>query len=133
MVRSRAFLSLNLAHFFDHYVLLILPTAALAIGVDYADALAPATWAFVAFALLTMPVGWLGDRWGRVPMMRLFWFGTGAGCLIAGLAPGGLGLIVGMRGHGRQHRQLAGEDGQQRRPVARAALDQAQRPRATAG
>lgn len=96
MIRSRAFLSLNLAHFFDHYVLLILPTAALAIGADYADALAPATWAFVAFALLTMPVGWLGDRWGRVPMMRLFWFGTGAGCLVAGLAPGGAGLMVGM-------------------------------------
>ena len=96
MVRSRAFLSLNLAHFFDHYVLLILPTAALAIGADYADALTPATWAFVAFALLTMPVGWLGDRWGRVPMMRLFWFGTGAGCLIAGLIPGGVGLVVGM-------------------------------------
>jgi MFS family permease len=96
MVRSRAFLSLNLAHFFDHYVLLILPTAALAIGTDYADALSPATWAFVAFALLTIPVGWLGDRWGRVPMMRLFWFGTGAGCLVAGLVPGSLGLAAGL-------------------------------------
>ena len=96
MVRSRAFLSLNLAHFFDHYVLLIMPTAALAIGTDYAAALSPATWAFVAFAILTMPVGWLGDRWGRVPMMRLFWFGTGAGCLVAGLAPGTVGLAIGM-------------------------------------
>lgn len=96
MVRSRAFLFLNLAHFFDHYVLLILPTAALAIGTDYADALSPATWAFIAFGLLTMPVGWLGDRWGRVPMMRLFWFGTGFGCLLAGLAPGGTGLVAGM-------------------------------------
>ena len=35
-----------------------------------------------------MPAGWLGDRWGRVPMMRLFWFGTGAACLVAGLSPG---------------------------------------------
>ena len=30
MTRSSAFLSLNLAHFFDHFVLMILPTAALA-------------------------------------------------------------------------------------------------------
>lgn len=96
MPKGRAFLSLNLAHFFDHYVLLILPIAALAIGADYADALSPATWAFVAFAIATMPVGWLGDRWGRVPLMRLFWFGTGAGCLVAGLAPGAVGLAVGM-------------------------------------
>ena len=76
MTRSRAFLSLNLAHFFDHFVLMILPTAAIATGADYAGTLRPATWAFVAFALATMPAGWLGDRWGRVPMMRLFWFGT---------------------------------------------------------
>jgi MFS family permease len=96
MTRSRAFLALNLAHFFDHLVLLILPTAALAIGRDYADALGPATWAFAAFALATLPAGWLGDRWGRVPLMRLFWFGGGTGCLVAGLAPGAAGLALGM-------------------------------------
>jgi MFS family permease len=97
MIRSRAFLLLNLAHFFDHFVLLILPTAALAMGrQDYAVALAPAGWAFAAFALATMPAGWLGDRWGRVPMMRLFWFGTGAACLVAGLSSGALGLSIGL-------------------------------------
>ena len=32
MIRSRAFLLLNLAHFFDHFVVVILPTAALAMG-----------------------------------------------------------------------------------------------------
>jgi hypothetical protein len=43
MIRSRAFLLLNLAHFFDHFVLLILPAAALATNrQDYAGALAPA-------------------------------------------------------------------------------------------
>jgi MFS family permease len=89
MIRSRAFLLLNLAHFFDHFVLLILPTAALATNrQDYAGALAPAAWAFVAFALATLPAGWLGDHWGRARMMRVFWFGTGAACLIAGLSFG---------------------------------------------
>ena len=72
MLRSRAFLSLNLAHFFDHFVLLILPTAALATGADYAGSLSPGTWAFAAFALATLPAGWLGDRWGRVAMMRVY-------------------------------------------------------------
>jgi MFS family permease len=96
MLRSRAFLSLNLAHFFDHFVLLILPTAALAISPDYAGALMPGTCAFAAFALATLPAGWLGDRWGRVPMMRLFWFGTGAACVLAGLAPGSIGFALGL-------------------------------------
>ena len=96
MLRSRAFLSLNLAHFFDHFVLLILPTAALATGADYAGSLSPATWAFTAFALATLPAGWLGDRWGRVAMMRVYWFGTGAACLVAGLAPGAWGLATGL-------------------------------------
>ena len=96
MTRSSAFLSLNLGHFFDHFVLMILPTAALATGADYAGSLQPATWAFLAFALATMPAGWLGDRWGRVAMMRLFWFGTVAGCLVAGLVPGGPGLTLGL-------------------------------------
>lgn len=94
--RSRAFLSLNLAHFFDHFVLLILPTAALATGADYAGSLGPGAWAFGAFALATLPAGWLGDRWGRVAMIRVFWFGTGAACLVAGLAPGAWGLAAGL-------------------------------------
>ena len=103
MLRSRAFLSLNLAHFFDHFVLMILPTAALATGADYAERSARPTWAFAAFAVATLPAGWLGDRLGRVAMMRLYWFGTGAACLLAGLAPGpwslaaGLGLIGAVR------------------------------------
>jgi MFS family permease len=97
MIRSRAFLLLNLAHFFDHFVLLILPTAALAIGqLGYAGALALAAWAFAAFAVATMPAGWLGDHWGRVRMMRVFWFGTGSACLVAGLSSGPLGLSFGL-------------------------------------
>ena len=96
MLRAHAFRSLNLAHFFDHFVLLILPTAALAPGADYAGALAPGAWAFAAFALATLPAGWLGDRWGRVAMMRIYWFGTGMACLVAGLAPGAWGLALGL-------------------------------------
>lgn len=100
MLRQRGFLLLNLAHFFDHFVLLILPTAALAIeragGLDYAGALAPATWAFTAFAAATLPAGWLGDRWSRVGMMRVYWFGTGLACLVAGFAGSSGGLTLGL-------------------------------------
>ena len=28
--------------------------------------------------------------------MRPFWFGTGVACLLAGLAPGGAGLVMGL-------------------------------------
>lgn len=100
MLRDRGFLLLNLAHFFDHLVLLILPTAALAIereaGSDYAGALAPGTLVFAAFACATLPAGWLGDRWSRAGMMRVYWFGTGLACLVAGLAPGSSGSALGL-------------------------------------
>ena len=96
MTRRHAFHALNLAHFFDHFVLMIMPTAALAFAGDYADGVLPATWTLGAFALATLPAGWLGDRWGRVPMMRLFWFGTGAACLLTGLSHGAVGFTAGM-------------------------------------
>lgn len=92
MARNRGMLVLNIAHFFDHFVLLIFPTAVLAVQDEwpggYADLLGLGTWTFAAFALATLPAGWLGDRWDRSSMMRLFWLGTGASCLVAAAAPG---------------------------------------------
>ncbi len=87
---------LNFGHFLDHYVLLIFPTAVLAIERDwqmsYGQALSLSSPMFLTFALATVPAGWLGDRWSRVHMMRLFFVGCGVCCVAAGLAPGPLAL-----------------------------------------
>ncbi|MEO1193546.1 MAG: MFS transporter [Pseudomonadota bacterium] len=91
---------LNLAHFSDHYCLLIFPTAVLGLAeawsLSYAEALSLGTSGYVAFALATLPAGWLGDRWGRVATLRLFFPGMAVGLVITGLAGDPLQLAVGM-------------------------------------
>lgn len=88
----------NVAHFFDHYVLLIFPTAVLFMGPElgdsYASRLALATGSFLAFGALSLPAGWLGDRWSRRKMMAIFFFGTGIACILTGLSSGTFALAA---------------------------------------
>lgn len=75
----------NVAHALDHFVLLIYPTAVLAIaaqtGLSYGELITLATGAFVAFGLCALPMGWLADRFGRRTMLAIFFFGYGLSCL----------------------------------------------------
>ncbi len=95
---------LNIGHFLDHYVLLIFPTAVLVIERDwqmsYGAALALSSPMFLAFALTTLPAGWLGDRWSRGHMMSVFFIGCGACCLAAAAAPGPFALSIALAGLG---------------------------------
>ena len=79
MSRSEALRFLNLAHFFDHFFLLIFPTAALAIApswdMGYADVLVLGTPMYVMFALGTLPAGWLGDTMDRMTLIATFFPG----------------------------------------------------------
>ena len=63
---------LNLAHAYDHFFMLIFPTAVLALapawGMSYGEALALGTAAFVMFGLGSLPAGWM--RFGFAS-----WFG----------------------------------------------------------
>jgi MFS family permease len=97
---SRPLFFLNLAHAYDHFFLLIFPTAVLALapawGMSYGQALAFGTAAFVTFGLGTLPVGWLGDRWSRIHLMTIFFVGIGASAILTGLAQGPLTLVVGL-------------------------------------
>jgi MFS family permease len=97
---SRPLFFLNLAHAYDHFFLLIFPTAVLALapawGMSYGEALAFGTAAFVTFGLGTLPVGWLGDRWSRIHLMTIFFVGIGASAILTGLAQGPLTLVVGL-------------------------------------
>ncbi len=87
---KRTILFVNWAHALDHFVLLIFPTAVIAIGYDlqrsYGDLIWLSTGAFVSFGLFALPVGWLADRFGRRALLTAFFFGYGAACLLVGVS-----------------------------------------------
>ena len=98
MDNSQALRFVNIAHFIDHYLILIFPTAVLVLsaewGMTYGEALALGTPSFVLFAAATLPCGWLGDRFGGVPMLRVFFLGMGASAVLAGLSDGPTSLML---------------------------------------
>lgn len=100
MSRNESLQFVNIAHFFDHFFLLIFPTAALAIApawdMGYADVLLLGTPLYVMFALGTLPVGWLGDRVDRMLLMVVFFIGCGVASLLIALASGPVGLMLGL-------------------------------------
>jgi MFS family permease len=85
---KRTLTFVNWAHALDHFVLLIFPTAVIAIAADlhrsYDELIWLATGAFVAFGLFALPVGWLADRFGRRIVLAWYFFGCGASCLLVG-------------------------------------------------
>ncbi|TXM88883.1 MFS transporter, partial [Methylobacterium sp. WL122] len=82
---SRTLRFVNVAHALDHFVLLIYPTAVIAIasqtGLGYGELIGLATGAFVAFGLCSLPMGSLADRFGRRNMLAVFFFAYGLSCL----------------------------------------------------
>jgi len=98
--RARLDLFLNVGHLLDHLVMLIFPTAVLAIGAawqrPYAELLPLALGGFIAFGACSIPAGWLADRWSRSGMMRVFFFGIGAATLATGCARNAAELAVGL-------------------------------------
>lgn len=95
-----ALLFLNIGHAYAHYFMLIHPTVAIALEGrgegDYATLLLPATAGFVAFAALTLPAGWLGDRWSRQGMMAVMFLGLGVASLLTGFANGPYQMAAGL-------------------------------------
>ena len=90
---ARQIVFINTAHTITHYSLLILPTAVLAMAVPggpfgqaYGPILALATGMFVLYGLLSLPQGWLAQRFGRKALMTAFFLGTGGSLIASGLA-----------------------------------------------
>src|SRR3954449_3941785 len=81
LLSQRTVIFVNLAHALDHFVLLIYPTAVIAIaaerGLDYSALIGLATGAFVAFGLFSLPMGWLSGRFGRRNLLAAFFGGCG--------------------------------------------------------
>jgi MFS family permease len=94
----RAIAFLNIAHGLDHFVLLIYPTVVIGLDVvfhhPYSEMIALSGTAFLAFGPLSLPAGWLADRWSRRNMMAAFYFGCGASLIGIGLAPNLLMLTI---------------------------------------
>ena len=85
LLSRRTIAFVNIAHALDHFVLLIYPTAVIAIAAErqlsYASLIGLATGAFVAFGLFSLPMGWLADRMGRRNLLAIFFGGCGIACL----------------------------------------------------
>lgn len=100
MSRNEALQFVNVAHFFDHFFLLIFPTAALAIApawvMGYSDVLLLGTPIYVMFALGTLPAGWLGDRMDRMMLIAVFFLGCGASSLWVAFSNTTFALTVGL-------------------------------------
>ena len=88
----------NIAHFADHYVLLIFPTVVLGLEGElnrpYGELIALSTACFVAFGLFSLPAGWLGDHWSRRRMIGIFFFGAAASLFAAAVSPNVIVLAV---------------------------------------
>lgn len=93
-------LFINIAHALDHLFMLIFATAVLTIasdfGVSYGELLPLALGCFVAFGALSLPAGWLGDRWSRRHMMAVFLIGGGLAVAATGFARSRTELAIGL-------------------------------------
>jgi MFS family permease len=78
----------NIAHFIDHYAMLIFAAAVIlmapAFGLGYAEMLPYATPGFVAFGAGSLATGWLGDRWSRRHMIAIYFVGIGLSMISVG-------------------------------------------------
>ncbi|MEF1323710.1 MFS transporter [Vibrio owensii] len=93
---------LNVGHALNHYFLLIFPSVVLTLhkewGMSYADLLQVGSGAMLVYGVMSLPAGWLADRWSRKGMMIVFYFGMGTSALLTALAQTtwqmGLGLCA---------------------------------------
>ena len=91
---------LNLGHLLDHLVMLVFPTAVVAIGREwgrpYAELLPLALGSFIAFGVFAIPAGWLADHWSRYKVLAVFFFGIGASLFLTGFAQSPWQIALGL-------------------------------------
>lgn len=81
---------LNLGHLLDHLVMLVFPTAVVALGREwgrpYSELLPLALGGFIAFGAFAIPAGWLADHWSRYRTLAIFYFGIGVSLFLTGFS-----------------------------------------------
>ena len=102
MQRSQIeFLFLNIGHFCDHLFMLVFATAAALTlardwGMGYAELIPYATPGFIAFAVCSIPAGWIADKWSREAMMAIFFIGIGLSAIATAAAHSPLQIAFGL-------------------------------------
>ncbi|MFZ5673680.1 MAG: MFS transporter [Pseudomonadota bacterium] len=93
----RTILFVNAAHALTHYVILIFPTAVIAISLEwqlgYGELVPLATGCLVAYGLLSLPAGWLVNVAGPERLLTAFFALTGFACFL--VAAAGSWLMLG--------------------------------------
>jgi FSR family fosmidomycin resistance protein-like MFS transporter len=91
---------INVGHGFAHLLMLIFPTAVLAMegtwGMSYAQLLPLGFAGYLLFGIGSLPAGWIADRWQSAWMMALYFLGSGMACVLTGLAVGPWSLAIGL-------------------------------------
>jgi MFS family permease len=91
---------LNLGHLLDHLVMLVFPTAVVALGREwgrpYSELLPLALGGFIAFGAFAIPAGWLADHWSRYRTMVIFYFGIGVSLFLTGFSQSPWHIAVGL-------------------------------------
>ncbi len=89
-----------LGHGFDHLLMLIYPTAVLAMGVEfgrsYGELIVLMTPSVILFGAGAIPAGWLGDRWSARGTLIIMFVGLGAATILTGFARSPLEVGLGL-------------------------------------
>ncbi len=96
-----SFAFLNVAHFLDHFFMLIFATVAAlyligAWDMAYSELIPYATPGFVAFAVCSLASGWIADHWSKSGMIVIFFFGIGISSILTALANTPLQIAAGL-------------------------------------
>lgn len=101
---SRALIFSNLAHYYNHVIMLLFPTVALVLenewGWSFGDLLSLSFLGYLAYGLAALPAGWIADRWSTRGMMSIYLLGTGAVTALTGFAETPWQLGVGLTAMG---------------------------------
>ncbi|MDA1324363.1 MAG: MFS transporter [Proteobacteria bacterium] len=101
---ARALVFSNLAHYYNHVIMLLFPTVALVLesewGLSFGALLQLAFWGYLAYGLAALPAGWLGDRWSTRGMLAVYMLGTGTVTFLTGFARSPLEMAVGLTAMG---------------------------------
>ncbi len=65
-------------------------------GITHGEAISLAVVGAALFGFAAPVAGWLGDRWGAVPLMAVYYLGTGASMILTGLADEPWQIMTGM-------------------------------------
>ncbi|MDA0991890.1 MAG: MFS transporter [Verrucomicrobia bacterium] len=101
---GRALVFSNLAHYYNHVIMLLFPTVALVLesewGLSFGALLQLAFWGYLAYGLAALPAGWLGDRWSTRGMLAVYMLGTGTVTMLTGFARSPLEMGIGLTAMG---------------------------------